>query len=167
MLDADYREKSKYVDVAAYYVQQAIEKSLKCFLHNIYGVDDTTRSFRIHNIATLFNELERFNSDFSEKYQDLRTVSVAVSNWEALSRYEEWRCSTRTEVLAALGIAERLYEDIRAIDAERNADRNEETTDVSWRDLWERRREAHAAPLHASDAASVPMQDDDDFSLNP
>ncbi|MBQ1420225.1 MAG: hypothetical protein IIZ02_02225, partial [Desulfovibrio sp.] len=55
-------------------------KKLKYFLYDVYGVDDTTRSFIIHNITTLFNELARFNSNFSEKHQDHRTISVAVPN---------------------------------------------------------------------------------------
>ena len=46
-------------DNAAYHVQQAFEKELKYILHDLLGVDDTTRDFRTHSIPNLIAQVER------------------------------------------------------------------------------------------------------------
>ena len=40
-------------DAAAYHIQQAIEKSLKYYLSNVYGEDETRTAFKTHKIGTL------------------------------------------------------------------------------------------------------------------
>ena len=55
ILSVETEEKSDCIDVASYLVQQAIEKSLKYLLHDVYGVDDTTRAFKIYNISRLLD----------------------------------------------------------------------------------------------------------------
>ncbi|MBR5050600.1 MAG: HEPN domain-containing protein [Desulfovibrio sp.] len=167
LLNIENKEYSKYVDTAGYHVQQAIEKSIKYFLHNIHGIDNTTRSFKTHNLMNLFIRLEEIDPAFAERYADLRAMCEAITSWEALSRYEESRCSTRTEVRAALGIATRLYEDVRMADAERYADSNEETNDVPWTELWSEGRSAEAGNHSSDDDSQLSMQDDDDFGPRP
>jgi hypothetical protein len=55
LLNVENKELSKYIDTAGYHVQQAIEKSIKYFLHNVHGIDDTTRTFKTHNLMNLFH----------------------------------------------------------------------------------------------------------------
>lgn len=45
-------------DIAAYHVQQAIEKELKYLLHDIYGADDNSRSFRTHDLSDVFEKFQ-------------------------------------------------------------------------------------------------------------
>ena len=58
-------------DIAAYHTQQAIEKTLKYYLHNVYGEDDTSKPFRTHNISTLLLKINKYDPEFTEKHQDL------------------------------------------------------------------------------------------------
>ena len=167
LLNVENKELSKYIDTAGYHVQQAIEKSIKYFLHNVHGIDDTTRTFKTHNLMNLFRRLEEIDPEFAERYADLRAMSEAITSWEALSRYEEQRCSTRSEVQVALAIATRLYEDVRVADAERNADSNDKTTDVPWTALWPEKRGAEVGRRLSEDGGQLSIQDDDDSGPSP
>ena len=132
ILSVETEEKSDCIDVASYLVQQAIEKSLKYLLHDVYGVDDTTRVFKIHNISRLLDQLNEFDHNFVENHVELQILAGTVTEWEARSRYEDLLRSSYTEVRNALGVAEKLYDEVRAIDATRNIDSNAVLAEQSW-----------------------------------
>lgn len=106
-----------FYDAAAYHIQQAIEKELKYILHNIYGMDDKTRSFRTHNISTLLLYLGRYNSDFVQnKCQSLIEMSDTLTSWEASCRYGEDIASTRRDIEKAITIAEDMLTKIQDLE---------------------------------------------------
>lgn len=96
-------------DLAAYHTQQAVEKCLKYYLHNIYGEDDTTRAFKTHNISTLILMLNKYGYQASN---ELISMSDELTGWEASSRYGESLISTRDSILKGIHLAKKLYQDI-------------------------------------------------------
>ena len=99
-------------DTAAYHIQQAIEKSIKYFLHDVYEVDDTSKRFRTHNLSDLILQLSLKDSSFIPNHQDLIDMVSEISDWEAGSRYNEDIVSTRTSISKALLIAEKLFSEV-------------------------------------------------------
>lgn len=105
-----------FYDVAAYHIQQAIEKELKYILHNVYGMDDTLRSYRTHNISTLMIFLEKYDTDFIQKHQDLVDMTDTITEWEASCRYGENIVSTRRDIEKAISIADHILKEIQTLD---------------------------------------------------
>ena len=96
------------LDLAAYHIQQGIEKLLKYRLHELHGADDTAGAFRTHKIYDLINMLE-------EQYEevlpaDLKKMAITITDWEAESRYNDNLTATREEMEAAI----RIYRGLRA-----------------------------------------------------
>ncbi len=71
-------------DLAAYHIQQGIEKALKHLLHDHYGMDDTTRKFRTHDLAALIFLVEGYGFQVSN---GLKRRASDISDWETNSRY--------------------------------------------------------------------------------
>ena len=67
-----------------------------------------------------------------------------ISLWESLTRYEELRCTARSEYQVVPAIATRRYEDDSVADAERNADSSDKTMNDPWTALWREERDAEA-----------------------
>lgn len=89
-------------DMAAYYAQQGIEKLLKYILHDIYGMDESSRKFRTHKIYDLISMLEE---DYSYAVPDeLVEMSIKITDWEAQSRYGDDIVAAREDVLQAVQI---------------------------------------------------------------
>lgn len=99
-------------DASAYHIQQAIEKSLKYILHNIYGEDDTTKKFKTHNISSLIIMLNSYDSDFINNHPDIVNIADEITKWEASSRYGESIVSTRNDIMEAIKYAKNLYDEI-------------------------------------------------------
>lgn len=70
--------------IAAYHVQQAIEKELKYILHDLYQVDDSTRSFKTYNISDLIGQVERLGIALPD---ELIELAYDIGDWEAATRY--------------------------------------------------------------------------------
>lgn len=104
-------------DLAAYHTQQAVEKCLKYYLHDVYGEDDTARSFKTHNISTLILMLNKYGHQVSN---ELISMSDELTGWEASSRYGESLISTRENILKGINLAKGLYQDIEAIKTKKN-----------------------------------------------
>ena len=113
-------------DAASYHTQQAIEKCLKYYLHDVYGEDDNLRNFRTHSIPNLLTMLSIHDVDFNKNHQDLVKIAIDVSDWEARSRYDDCIVSTKNDIENAIAIAEGLYEDIMEIEKTKNIDKNEQ-----------------------------------------
>ena len=99
-------------NIAAYHAQQAIEKCLKYYLHDVYGVDDSTRRFRTHNISTLLLDLSAFDPLFIEKHPVTVSYADDLSMWEATSRYGDSLVATRHMIEEVLQDADIMYRDI-------------------------------------------------------
>ena len=95
-------------DMAAYHAQQGIEKLLKHILHDIYGMDETSRKFRTHKIYDLISMLEE---DYSYTVPDeLTEMSIKITDWEAQSRYGDDIVARREDILRAVEIYQRIRE---------------------------------------------------------
>ena len=95
-------------------------------------MDDTTRVFKIHNISRLLDQLNEFDPNFVENHVELQIFAGTVTEWEARSRHEDLLRSSYTEVRNALSVAEKLYDEVRAIDATRNMVSNAVLAEQSW-----------------------------------
>lgn len=111
------------VDMAAYHIQQAIEKSLKYYLHDIYGEDDTTRRFRTHDIATLIGRCEEYELSIDG---DLKHLAEDITEWEACCRYDGDVAADKETAEKALTLAEELYEKIEKTEKQPTALNNED-----------------------------------------
>jgi len=102
-----------YYDAAAYHAQQAIEKTLKYVLHDIYGEDDTTRKFKTHNIATLILKAEKYGFKVNDELIDM---SDEITDWEANSRYSSSTISTKENIEKAIQLNKELLENIKNLE---------------------------------------------------
>lgn len=95
-------------DVAAYHAQQAVEKTLKYFLHNVYGVDDTSKQFKTHNISTLLIMINSHDANFISNHQKLADLSDEITSWEASTRYGENLVATKNTIIEVLDYCESI-----------------------------------------------------------
>ncbi len=93
-------------DIAAYHVQQGIEKALKYALFSIGGLDETSRTYRTHSIPTLI-DLVQENCGFTVP-ERLILASNDITGWEANSRYGEDPVAMRDEIMEAIEMYEEL-----------------------------------------------------------
>lgn len=113
-------------DLAAYHIQQAVEKELKYILHDIYGEDDTERRFKTHNISSLLIMINEYDQDFINNHKDIVDISDQLTSWEASSRYGENIVSTREDINKAINCAKGLEEEIMVFQAiKKYSDRND------------------------------------------
>ncbi|MCD8067666.1 MAG: HEPN domain-containing protein [Lachnospiraceae bacterium] len=100
-------------DMAAYHVQQGIEKALKHVLRTICGLDETYRGYRTHDIMTLIN-IVTDHSDFpiAERLMD---AANDITGWEARSRYDDSPISVRNDIVEAIEMYEELKQQILAV----------------------------------------------------
>lgn len=109
-----------FYDVAAYHIQQAIEKELKYILHDIYGMDDKTKSFKTHNIGTLLNFIDKYNENFRQNHQEVMRMARKITKWEASCRYGENIVATRKDIQYTISLADNLLRDIKTLEQTRN-----------------------------------------------
>ena len=98
-------------DIAAYHIQQSMEKGLKHILHDICGISDEERSFRTHNLPYLIRWAESV-SDYRVS-DELKAVAVDVTGWEAKSRYSSSAVSTQAEIMEAANCCSEFLENIQ------------------------------------------------------
>ena len=97
-------------DIAAYHVQQSIEKALKHILHDLCKMDDDSKEFKTHNIVALIRKVEN-TSDFDPS-DNIRSKAVKVTTWEAKSRYNAGSVATRNEIADGIRATEELIKKI-------------------------------------------------------
>lgn len=109
-------------DVAAFLVQQAAEKSLKYVLSDVHGEPRGECFYRLHDVGELLRRVEALEPGFSAGHPELAAAVPSLVAWDEdhAGDGEEPR-AVLAELAPVLGIAERLYEEVRAIDAERRA----------------------------------------------
>ena len=69
------------VDVAAYLTQQAIEKSLKYILSNVYGESEESKDFKIHSITKLIKKISVYDNNFKKNNKDLVINAIKLTSW--------------------------------------------------------------------------------------
>lgn len=98
-------------DIAAYHIQQAVEKGLKHILHDLCGISDELHRFRTHNLPPLIRWVEKVsNYNVSIK---LKELAVDITGWETQSRYSSSTVSTREEIMNAANCCVDFLESIR------------------------------------------------------
>lgn len=110
-------------DLAAFHAQQAIEKELKHILHDLFGVDDSTRSFRIHNLVDLAKQVSQLGITLPD---DLFNQADEISDWEAESRYSSGTVATKEDIKSAISIYDKVAECARNIAAEKQQEQEAE-----------------------------------------
>ncbi|MCD8134149.1 MAG: HEPN domain-containing protein [Clostridiales bacterium] len=95
-------------DMAAYHVQQGIEKALKHVLKSICGLDETYKGYRTHDIMALINIIQdNSNMKIPER---LINAAIDITSWEARSRYNDSPISVRSEINEAID----MYDELKA-----------------------------------------------------
>lgn len=98
------------IDLAAYHVQQGIEKALKHILSDICGFDETSRQYRTHNITTLIMLVET-HCNFAVS-DDLKLNAHDITSWEANSRYNDCMVTAKSDILNAIKLYDSLKKQI-------------------------------------------------------
>lgn len=104
-------------DLAAYHAQQAVEKTLKHVLHDKYGMDDSARSFRIHDIADLIQMVEEHASESGAVVtipDMIKLTAAEISAWEANSRYGDNLVVVREDIARTLDLCEQMIAEIES-----------------------------------------------------
>ena len=97
-----------YLDVAAYHVQQGIEKILKHVLRDILGMSDESRSFRTHDIDSLISQVEGTTDLLIP--DDIKIIAADVTTWEAGTRYGSSQLVELEKIHDAIRVFEHLLE---------------------------------------------------------
>ena len=105
-------------DYAAYHLEQAYEKELKYVLHDLLGVDDTSREFKTHNIADLISQIEDAGYNMPE---EIKEISHDLTEWEASTRYNADITSDLVEIKSAISKYEILRNAVEDIETDINA----------------------------------------------
>ena len=100
-------------DIATYHVQQGIEKEMKHILHDIKGVDDTTRSFKTHIIEDLIDQVEDNGITIPDYVKE---IAYDLSSWEATSRYSESSIAVSQEINDAIMVYDRFAKFVKELD---------------------------------------------------
>lgn len=103
---------------AAYHAEQAVEKCLKIILVQDYGIVETTKRYRTHDIPDLLAFIEECKES-SEK--DVRVaipeiidnLSIEIKAWEANTRYNDNMVILRSKILKVVQATEKLQKDMK------------------------------------------------------
>ena len=106
-----------YYDIAAYHTQQALEKCIKYYLSDIYTVDETSKEYKTHNIATLILMLTQLDKGaFLSQFPEVIKIADKATKWEASCRYGESLFSTKQDIEYVLNITEQIFQTIQEIE---------------------------------------------------
>ena len=100
-----------FYDIAAYHVQQGIEKELKHILGDIADESKESKRFRTHDIDNLIDYVEEV-TDFRVSY-NLKTMADTITSWEASSRYGESVVAFSGEIFDAINLFKELVYDVK------------------------------------------------------
>jgi len=93
-------------NIAAYHVQQGLEKGLKHIIHDINGLDDSTKRFRSHSLTSLISVVE--DECGITIIDDLKIMSETITEWESESRYGGSFSVTKSEIERGIELFEEL-----------------------------------------------------------
>ena len=96
------------IDMAAFHVQQAIEKTLKHIIQTKAGISETDKGYKTYDLVSLIVMIEE-RTDFVVP-DALKSIASDVTGWEASSRYGGSYTGTLSEIRQAID----LYRELRA-----------------------------------------------------
>ncbi len=98
------------VDMAAFHVQQAIEKALKYLLQTEAGVDEETKGYKTLDITFLIKWTEEVTAfTVPEK---LKIMADTITEWESASQYGGSYASMVADIKKAITLYHELREKI-------------------------------------------------------
>lgn len=98
------------IQLAAYHIQQAVEKVLKGVV-SFYGKDYT----KTHEIASLLRQLpEEQELISSNLLADIERNEALLSKWERVTRYDDPYLASRRLIQELLGLAQALYTEVES-----------------------------------------------------
>lgn len=103
--------RSAILDLAAYHLQQATEKSLKHIIP-VCVMEKDIRRFKTHDIPSLIGMVE-----MSTQYRiplSIKIIAGKLTSWEATARYSSDPVATKDELQAALAAIEPFMFDIQS-----------------------------------------------------
>ncbi len=98
------------IDMAAFHVQQAIEKTLKHILRTEAGISETDKGYKTHDLVSLILMIEE-KTDFVVP-DGLKEIASDVTGWEASSRYGGSYTGILNEIRQAIDLYKELKEEI-------------------------------------------------------
>lgn len=105
-------------DIAAYHVQQAIEKALKYLIYTLSNADPENREYRTHNITSLILLAEDLCGFYVS--EQLKAQSYAITRWESKSRYEDSSVAVKKDIQNAIEMYNELREQIISVIEKQN-----------------------------------------------
>ena len=114
-----FNDESLY-NIAAYHAEQATEKCLKIILSNYYGIDESLRRYRTHNIPDLLAFLEEQASENERPIPiEIPNIIYELSNeimeWEATTRYNDNMVILRRSIKEVLKADIKMYRQIKKL----------------------------------------------------
>ena len=103
--------RSAILDLAAYHLQQATEKSLKHIIP-VCVMEKDIRRFRTHNIPSLIGMVE--HATHYRVPRKIKRIAEKLTLWEATARYSSDPVATKDELQAALAAIEPFMFDIQS-----------------------------------------------------
>ncbi|MBR3107928.1 MAG: HEPN domain-containing protein [Clostridia bacterium] len=97
------------LDIAAYHVQQGIEKCLKYVLHDLSGADDSQKRFRTHNLLALIALTEEETAYIVP--QEIKNIAAMVTSWESSARYGSSPVAAKEQIASVIGLYDMLRTD--------------------------------------------------------
>lgn len=110
LINEDVSPRSAVLDLAAYHLQQAVEKSLKHIIP-ICVMEKDVRRFRTHNIPSLIETVE--HATHYRVPRKIKRIAEKLTLWEATARYSSDPVATKDELQAALAAIEPFMFDIQ------------------------------------------------------
>lgn len=102
-------DKYYYINLAAYHLQQSIEKSLKFLLNNIYDLEENAKGYKTHNITSLIDMITLYDKQFKIDNVDLYNLSIIISRWESNCLYDNECFADIDDGIKVLKISNELY----------------------------------------------------------
>ncbi len=120
------------IDLAAFHVQQAIEKTLKHVLQTEAGISEGYKGYKTHDLVSLITMVEN-KTEFVVP-DALKNIASDVSSWEASSRYGGSYTGTLNEIRQAIDLFKELREEVENRDSDSVGNEEYEKSDSEYKD---------------------------------
>ncbi len=104
--------------IAAYHAEQATEKCLKLVLSQCYGIPESNKRYRTHDIPDLLAYIEECRTDTGKDYsitipEIIEELSIEIKGWEANTRYNDNMVLLRNNVMDVIRACENMYRNLK------------------------------------------------------
>lgn len=92
---------------AAYHAEQATEKCLKLILSNYYGISETEKRYRTHDIPDLLAYMKECEANTGKKVpicipEIIEINAIEIKEWEANTRYNDNMVVLRSNITSVI-----------------------------------------------------------------